>query len=84
MMEVRKITLRYNKERDELGLLLQDREVMEHLLALQSRAAISKALNMPLGSVNESCSRIYKTLECHSVAELIIKYKNQIQTEEEI
>lgn len=78
------MTLRYNKERDELGLLLQDREVMKLLMQLKSRAEICAELSMPMGSVNESCSRIFTTLDCHSVAELILKYSNQSDSEENV
>ncbi len=65
--------LRYNKSRDDLGLLWQDRAVLELLLQAKSRSMIAEQLEMPFGSVNTSCNRIYKTLDCHSLPELILK-----------
>lgn len=79
---VRNMTLRYNKSRDELGLLLQDREVMKLLLQAKKRAEIAALLDMPPGSVNESCKRIFKTLNVGGVAELIIKYGTKNSNEE--
>ena len=59
---------------DELGLLRQDREVMELLLRLKTRAEICRILNRPLGTVNTSCTRIYRKLGCKGIGELILKY----------
>jgi len=63
-----------SRKRDKLGLLCQDRDVMNLLLQLKSRAEICKTLNRPVGTINTSCTRIYETLGCKSLAELVLKY----------
>lgn len=70
------VELRNNRMRDEHGMLLQDKEVMRLLLRAKSRPEICKELNMPMGSVNTSCTRIYENMGVHSLAELIIKCGN--------
>ena len=68
------MTLRYNKKRDELDLLLQDREVLELLLKAKSREDICAELNLPLGTLNTCCTRIYQKTGCRNQAGLIVKY----------
>lgn len=67
-----KYPYRYNKKRDKNGLLLQDGEVLRLLLKAKSRPAISAELNMPMGTVNTCCSRIFEHTGCHSLAELLL------------
>lgn len=74
--------LRYNKQRDAQGLLLQDREVMKLLLKAKSRNEICRELGLPLGTVNTSCSRIYQNAGVHSLPELLVKYATEATMED--
>lgn len=66
--------LRYNKLRDENGMLLQDKEVMKLLLRGKRREEIAGVLSMPLGTVNTCCARIYELEGVKSLPELMVKY----------
>jgi len=70
----RPVDYRTNRRRDEGGLLFQDRAVMNLLLLGKSRADICKELDMPLGTVNTCCTRIYRKTGCKNLPELIVKY----------
>ena len=74
--------LRYNKIRDEHGMLLQDREVMKLLLQAKRREEISRELQMPVGTVHTCCTRIFELEDVNSVAELIVKYGTTVQYKE--
>lgn len=63
-----------NRRRDESGLLLQDAAVMRLLLLAKTRAEIGEALDMPPGTVNTCCKRVYRHTGCKGQTELILKY----------
>lgn len=67
---------RTNRKRDKDGLLHQDRAVMELLLQGKSRQKIVKELDMPLGTVNTCCTRLYKQFGVNNIMELLIKYRD--------
>lgn len=67
--------LRNNRDRDEGGMLLQDREVMKLLLQAKKRPQICQELDMPMGTVNTSCSRIYELEGVSGLPELIMKHR---------
>ena len=68
---------RTNRKRDKDGLLHQDRAVMELLLQGKSRQNIVAELDMPLGTVNTCCTRLYKQLGVKNIMELLIKLRNE-------
>ena len=63
-----------NRKRDKDGMLLQDKVVMKLLLQAKSRAEICWVLDMPLGTLNNSCTRIYEHMGVSGLPELLIKY----------
>lgn len=65
---------RYNKLRDERGLLLQDTLVLNLLLQAKTRPQICEELGMPRGTVNTCCTRIYQTTGCKNLPQLLLKY----------
>lgn len=66
---------RGSKQRD--GMQPQDRAVLELLLQSKSRAQIVRELGMAEGTVNVCCTRVFKQAGCHSLAELIYRYKRE-------
>lgn len=64
-----------NRKRDEGGLLYQDRAILNLLLEGKTRPEIVRALNMPLGTVNGCCTRLFRELGCKNVVELVLKCK---------
>lgn len=75
---------RTNRKRDKDGLLHQDRAVMKLLLQGKSRVEIVKALDMPRGTVNTCCTRLYKQLGVNNLVELLIKCRDADGAEEEL
>ena len=72
---------RTNRKRDKDGLLHQDRAVMELLLQGKTRVEIVEKLDMPLGTVNTCCTRLYKQLGVNTLVELLIKCRDADGTE---
>ena len=68
---------RTNRKRDKDGLLHQDRAVMNLLLEGKSRVEIVEALNMPRGTVNTCCTRLYKQFSVSNLVELLIKLRDE-------
>ncbi|MDL2237370.1 hypothetical protein LJC56_06030 [Christensenellaceae bacterium OttesenSCG-928-K19] len=56
------------------GQLYSDKAVMELLLRGKTRPEICGKLNMPMGTVNACCTRIYKQAGCKNIMEFILKH----------
>lgn len=65
---------RYNQQRDENGLLLQDADVLKLLLQGKTRPQICRELGVPKGTVDTCCARVFRHLGVRTLPELIIKY----------
>jgi DNA-binding CsgD family transcriptional regulator len=75
--EVKNMKRRNKGIRDEDGVLHSDKAVLALLLEGKSRDKICAALDMPMGTLNSCCSRIYKREGCNTLAQLLVKYRAQ-------
>ena len=62
-------------KRDTDGQPYSEKAVAKLLLLGTSRAEISRRLDMPLGTVNYCCTRIYQKAGCKNLVEFILKNK---------
>ncbi|MFT3985785.1 MAG: helix-turn-helix transcriptional regulator [Lachnospiraceae bacterium] len=51
--------------------------VLKLMLQGKSRDEICEVMGMPLGTVNNYCTRIYKRTGCKSLVELLVKHNAQ-------
>lgn len=72
------------RKRDGGSRMYSEEEVFNLLLQGKSRADICETLHMPLGTVNNYCTRIYKQTGCKNLVELLLKHnapKSNMQNE---
>lgn len=69
------------KEKQKTGSRMYSQEaVLNLMLQGKSREEICVALQMPRGTVNTYCTRIYKQTGCNSLVELVLKH-NALDTD---
>lgn len=62
------------RKRDAGSRMYNEDVVLNMMLQGKSRADICEALHMPLGTVNNYCTRIYKRTGCNSLVQLVLKH----------
>ncbi len=66
--------------RDTGSRMYSEETVLKLMLQGKSRDEICEAMGMPLGTVNNYCTRIYKRTGCRSLVELLVKHNAQCGT----
>lgn len=56
--------------------MYSEEAVLNLMLQGKSREEICAALQMPRGTVNTYCTRIYKRTSCNSLVELVLKHSS--------